>query len=42
MTINASLTFQACDDKVCFNPESVPLSWTVKLKPLDTERPGKP
>jgi peroxiredoxin len=42
MTINASLTFQACDDQVCFNPESVPLSWTVNLKPLDSERPGKP
>jgi hypothetical protein len=24
---------RACDDKVCFNPESVPLSWTLSLRP---------
>ena len=24
--------FQACDDKVCFPPESVPVSWTVTVK----------
>lgn len=38
MTINATLNYQACDDKVCFNPQSVPLSWAVGLRPLDTER----
>jgi hypothetical protein len=38
MTISGILNYQACDDKVCFNPQSVPLSWTVALKPLDTER----
>jgi AhpC/TSA family protein/cytochrome c biogenesis DsbD-like protein len=39
LTIDATLDYQACDDKVCFNPQSVPLSWTVGLKPLDRERP---
>ena len=38
-TIQATLDYQACDDKVCFNPQSVPLSWTVALRPLDRERP---
>jgi len=38
LTINATLDYQACDDKVCFNPQSVPLSWTLGLKPLDRER----
>lgn len=38
MTISGSLNYQACDDRVCFNPQSVPLSWTIDLKPLDTER----
>jgi hypothetical protein len=39
LTINAVLEYQACDDKVCFVPESVPLSWTVALRTLDRERP---
>ena len=38
-TIEAALDYQACDDKICFNPQSVPLSWTLGLKPLDRERP---
>jgi len=39
LTIGATLDYQACDDKLCFNPQSVPLSWTLRLKPLDRERP---
>ena len=27
--ISGRLEYQACDDKVCFAPASVPLSWTV-------------
>lgn len=42
MTIGATLNYQACDDKVCFNPQSVPLSWTITLQPLDTERAKRP
>jgi DsbC/DsbD-like thiol-disulfide interchange protein len=38
LTIDGTLDYQACDDKVCFNPQSVPLSWTVGLKALDRER----
>ena len=37
-TSQGSLDYQACDDKICFAPQSVPLSWTVSLKPLDRER----
>jgi DsbC/DsbD-like thiol-disulfide interchange protein len=32
MTVAGTLEFQACDDKVCFVPESVPVSWTVTVK----------
>jgi hypothetical protein len=42
LTIKGSLTYQACDDKVCFIPQSVPLTWTVALKPLDRERAKVP
>ena len=38
LTIKATLDYQACDDTVCFTPQSVPLSWNVGLKPLDRER----
>ncbi len=38
LTISAVLEYQACDDKVCFVPQSVPLSWTVALQALDRER----
>ena len=41
MTIGGTLNYQACDDKVCFNPQSVPLSWIIDLRPLDTERASK-
>ena len=41
LTIAGSLDYQACDDKVCFVPQSVPLSWTVELKALDRERAKK-
>ena len=38
LKLNGSLQYQACDEKQCFNPASVPLSWTIKLTPNITER----
>jgi peroxiredoxin len=38
LTINGVLNYQACNDKVCFTPQSVPLTWTVNVRPLDRER----
>jgi hypothetical protein len=38
LTINGTLSYQACDDKICFNPQSVPLTWTVNVRQLDRER----
>ena len=37
LTVRGTLDYQACDDRICYNPVSVPLSWTVTLMPLDTE-----
>ena len=34
VTLTGSLDYQACDDASCFNPVSLPLSWTVSLKAL--------
>jgi Thiol:disulfide interchange protein DsbD, N-terminal len=32
IAIDATLDFQACDDNVCFVPESVPVNWTLTVK----------
>jgi len=42
LTITGKLEYQACDDRVCFNPASVPLSWTLKVTPNITERLRRP
>jgi len=39
LSITATLAYQACDDKVCYNPVSLPLSWTVALRQLVVQRP---
>ena len=33
LTIAATLEYQACDDKVCYNPAVVPFTWTLALRP---------
>jgi peroxiredoxin len=38
VTVSGTLEYQACDDKICYNPASVPLSWTLGLRPLVFER----
>jgi hypothetical protein len=35
LTITGSLEYQACDDKVCFPPETLPLRWTIALVPIE-------
>ena len=41
LTITGALEYQACDDKICFNPSRVPLTFSLKLKPLDRNPPGE-
>lgn len=38
LTLTGSLDYQACDDRICFNPVSIPLSWTLALQAA--RRPG--
>ena len=40
--ISGVLTYQACDDRLCYDPVSLPLTWTVGLKPIVTEATGRP
>jgi len=34
LIVTGTLEYQACDDKICYNPVSVPLSWTVAMQGL--------
>jgi len=38
LAITGTFEYQACDEKVCFAPQSIPLSWSIGVKPLDRER----
>ena len=41
LTISGALEYQACDDRVCFNPVALPVSWMFSVRPLVTARPSK-
>jgi hypothetical protein len=35
VTLTGTLEYQACDDKVCYRPDSVPVTWTIGLVPIE-------
>ena len=39
LTLTGTLQYQACDDRICYNPVAVPLSWKLSLRSLIRERP---
>jgi peroxiredoxin len=42
MTIGGVLTYQACDDRLCYDQVTLPLSWTVGLRPIVTQATVRP
>ena len=32
LTVSGTVNYQACDDAVCYPPESAPVTWTVMVK----------
>ena len=38
LTLKGEFTYQACDDKQCFVPETVPVTWVLKVLPFDRTR----
>lgn len=32
VNVTGTVTYQACDDRVCYPPESAPVAWTVTVK----------
>ena len=42
LTITGTLNNQACDDRLCYDPVTLPLSWTVGLRPIVTQQTTRP
>jgi peroxiredoxin len=36
--IEGTLRYQACDDRLCYLPQTVPLKWTLQYEPHDSQR----
>ena len=41
VTLSGTLDYQACDDTLCFDPVSVPLSFTLDVETLDRQRTNR-
>ena len=41
LTLSGTFDYQACDDELCFEPVSVPLSFTLDVDQLDRQRAGR-
>ncbi len=37
-TLEGSLRYQACDDRVCYIPQNLPVKWTLQFQDLDRQR----
>ena len=42
LVLDGTLEYQACDDKICYNPVSIPLSWRVALRESVPAAPRPP
>lgn len=40
VTVTARFEYQACDEKLCYRPQTIPLTWTVLVTLPDRERAG--
>jgi DsbC/DsbD-like thiol-disulfide interchange protein len=37
-TLEGALRYQACDDRVCYIPQNLPVKWTLQFQELDRQR----
>lgn len=37
-TVEGTLRYQACDDRVCYIPQNLPVKWTLQFQDLDRQR----
>ena len=42
LTIEGTVEYQACDATICYNPAEIPVSWTLRWRPLEFEVPTAP
>lgn len=35
LTISGTLEYQACDDRICYRPETLPVQWRLTLTPIE-------
>lgn len=38
LTLEGTLRYQACDDRVCYIPQNLPVKWTLQFQDLDRQR----
>ena len=38
LLVRGELRYQACDDKMCYLPQTIPLEWSLELEPADRTR----
>jgi len=38
LEVSGTFRYQACDDKECYPPQTIPLRWTFHVNPLDSRR----
>lgn len=38
LVVEGNLSYQACDDKICYLPKTIELKWAIKIIPPDRER----
>ncbi len=38
LVLEGTLRYQACDDRLCYVPQTIPLKWTLKYEPHDPQR----
>jgi hypothetical protein len=36
--LEGTLRYQACDDRVCYIPQNLPVKWTLQFQDLDRQR----
>lgn len=38
LIVEGAFRYQACDDKECYPPQTIPLKWRLKVEKLDRQR----
>jgi len=39
ISVKGVFKYQACDEKICYLPDTVPVTWDIRVVPLDLKRP---